>query len=271
MIRLPRLRLLVLAALSTVVMLVLTSVSGSAADARPGTTAPKPTIVLVHGAFADASSWTGPIQNLQHRGYTVYAPANPLRGLASDADSIRTFLSTIPGPIVLVGHSYGGAVITNAATGNPNVKALVYIAAYIPAEGETLGQAGELGGGTSLLAQHIVVRPIPGSSTDADGSIDPAAFREVFAADLPAQQSAVLAATQRPIALSALGTPSGAPAWKTIPSWALVARNDRAIAPEAERAMALRTHAHTVEIRSSHVALISHPDAVTDLILAAAH
>ena len=253
----------------TALALVLNALPGSAAASNPA--APKPTIVLVHGAFADASSWSGPIRRLQHLGYTVTAPPNPLRGLLTDAESLRTFLSTISGPVVLVGHSYGGAVITNAATGNPNVKALVYIAAYAPDQGETLGEAGALGGGTSTLPQNLIVRPFPGAPPDdGDGSINPAAFRAVFAQDVPAEQAAVMAATQRPIALSAFGTPSGTPAWKTIPSWALVATEDHAIPAQAERAMAKRAHAKTVEIHSSHAALVSHPGAVTSLILAAA-
>jgi pimeloyl-ACP methyl ester carboxylesterase len=259
-----------IATLAVLIALVL-ALPGSASAAAAGhTDAPRPTIVLVHGAFADASAWNDVVHDLQKREYTVYAPANPLRGLISDSDYLRSFLATIPGPVVLVGHSYGGAVITNAATGNPSVKALVYIAAYAPDQGETLGQATELGGGSSLLLQHLVLRPFPGSgAADADGYIDPAFFRDVFAQDLPAKQTAVMAAEQRPSTLSALGTPSGVPAWRTIPSWYLVAHDDHAIPPEAERAMAERAHAHTIEIRSSHVAMISHPDTVTGLILAA--
>jgi pimeloyl-ACP methyl ester carboxylesterase len=250
----------------------MTLVPGSESDAATGRTdTPKPTIVLVHGAFADASAWNGVVRDMQKRGYTTYAPANPLRGLVSDSDYLRSFLATIPGPVVLVGHSYGGAVITNAATGNPNVKALVYIAAYALDQGETVGQATDLGGGSTQLLQHIVLRPFPGSGTaDADGYIDPEFFHDVFAQDLPAGQTAVMAAEQRPSALSALATASGVPAWKTIPSWYLVAHDDHAIPPQAERAMAKRAHAHTIEIRSSHVAMISHPDTVTGLILAAA-
>jgi pimeloyl-ACP methyl ester carboxylesterase len=232
---------------------------------------PKPSIVLIHGAFADASGWADVTKKLQHKGYTVYAPANPLRGLTADADYIRTYLSTIPGPLVLVGHSYGGAVITNAATGNPNVKALVYIAAFALDEGETVGFANTLGGGTTDLGSHIVVRPFPGSGAqDGDAYIDPAYFRALFAADLPAQQAAFMAAAQRPAALATLGTPSGVPAWKTIPSWYLVARDDKTIPPAAERFMAKRAGAHTVEVRSSHVAMISQPDKVSDLVLDAA-
>jgi pimeloyl-ACP methyl ester carboxylesterase len=260
-----------IATLAVLIALVLTLLPGPASDAAAEhTDAPKLTIVLVHGAFADASAWNDVVRDLQKRGYTVYAPANPLRGLINDSDYLRSFLATIPGPVVLVGHSYGGAVITNAATGNPNITALVYIAAYAPDQGETLAQATDLGGGSSLLLHHLVLRPFPGSGTaDADAYIDPAFFHDVFAQDLPAKQTAVLAAEQRPSALSPLGTPSGVPAWKTIPSWYLVAHDDHAIPPEAERAMAKRSHAHTIEIRSSHVAMISHPDAVTGLILAA--
>ncbi len=232
---------------------------------------PRPTVVLVHGAFADASGWAAVTSLLQPLGYTVLAPANPLRGIAADADYLRVFLSTLTGPIVLVGHSYGGAVITNAAAGNPNVAALVYVAAYAPEAGETLSDANMLGGGTALLGEHIQLRPFPGSgATDADAYIDPAFFREVFAQDLPARRTAVMATAQRPLVASALGTPSGVPAWKTIPSWYLVARNDHAIPPEAERAMAKRAKAHTLEIASSHVAMISHPEVVTAMIVEAA-
>lgn len=231
----------------------------------------KPTIVLVHGAFADASSWSAVIPRLQARGHTVVAPPNPLRGIGSDADYLRLFLTTVPGPVVLVGHSYGGAVVTNAATGNAGVIALVYVAAYALDEGETIGAANALGGGTALLGDHILPRPFPGSGpTDADVYIDPAYFRQVFANDLPARQAAVLAATQRPLVASALGTPSGPPAWRTIPSWYVVARQDRAIPPAAERAMAARANAHTVEINSSHAAMLSRPDQVVKSIVAAA-
>ena len=245
--------------------------AGSSLTAAVSSSKVKPTIVLVHGAFADASGWSGAISRLQKLGYPVIAPANPLRSLPGDSEYLRSFLTTIPGPVVLVGHSYGGAVITNAATGNPNVKALVYIAAYIPKQGETLGAAGELGGGTSMLPPNLVVRPYPGAGpTDGDGSINPAAFRAVFAADVAKKLTNVMAATQRPIALSTLGTPSGVPAWKTVPSWALLATEDRAIPVQAERVMAKRANSTTVEIHSSHAAMVSHPGVVTKLIVAAA-
>lgn len=233
-----------------------------------GRGAPKPTIVLVHGAFADASGWADVQLRLQKRGYTVHAPANPLRGIQHDAESLRLFLDTIEGPIVLVGHSYGGAVVTNAATGDSDVEALVYIAAYALAEGESLIQANELGGGHTEIAEHLVLRPYPGAPPDdADGYIDPAFFRELFAADLPRSVTEPMAYSQRPAAASALFTPSGPPAWAEIPSWYLVAGQDKTIPPEAERAMAARAGAVTREVRSSHVPMMSRPGVVENLIL----
>ena len=230
----------------------------------------KPTVVLVHGAFADASGWAAVIQRLSALGYTAYAPANPLRGVISDGESIRTFVSTIEGPVVLVGHSYGGSVITNASPGASNVTALVFIAAYAPEEGETLGAAGALDGASNDLAEHILARPYPGAPEgDADGYIDPAVFHHQFCADLPPDLAAVMAVSQRPVALSCLGTPSGPAGWKTLPSWFMVASQDNAIPPVAERAMAARAGSHTVEVDSSHVAFISHVDETVELILAA--
>ncbi|MBM0128127.1 alpha/beta hydrolase [Pimelobacter simplex] len=231
----------------------------------------KPTIVLVHGAFADSSGWSSVAGNLMDRGYPVLAFSNPLRGPIADGDYLRAFLTTIEGPIVLVGHSYGGAVITNAAEGNPNVKALVYIAAYAPAEGESVAAANTLGGGHTAVTEHLAIRPFPGAAPgDADAYIDPAWFHQLFAQDLSRRQARFMAATQRPGALGALVTPSGAPAWDDIPSWYLVAKQDRIIPPEAERAMAARAGSTTVEINSSHVAMMSHPGVVTQMILTAA-
>ena len=233
----------------------------------------KPTIVLIHGAFADASAWTGVVQRLQKRGYTVIAPANPLRGVASDSAYIASVLATIPGPIVLVGHSYGGEVITNAATGDPNVEALVYIAAFAPGQGETSGQLATMFPGSQLTPQNLVFRPFPqpDGTTGTDGYINPTVFHQVFCADIPASTAAAMAAEQRPASIATLGEPSGIPAWQTIPSWYLVAKQDQAIPPALERFMAHRMHAHTTEIDSSHVAMISHPDVVTALILSAVH
>lgn len=231
----------------------------------------KPTVVLVHGAFADSSGWAAVADRLSASGYPVVAFSNPLRGPASDGQYLRDFLSTITGEVVLVGHSYGGAVITDAATGNPHVKSLVYVAAYAPDEGESVAAANNLGGGHTTVTDHLVVRPYPGAPAgDADAYIDPAWFHQLFAQDLPAKTAGFMAAAQRPGALAALVTPSGEPAWKTIPSWFLVAKQDRIIPPEAERAMAKRAGSTTIAIDSSHVAMMSHPNVVTALIRSAA-
>ncbi len=242
-----------------------TSTTGAVADGS------KPTIVLVHGAFADSSGWATVVSRLTNDGYPVVAFSNPLRGPVADAEYLRAFLTTIDGPVVLVGHSYGGAVITNAATGDPDVEALVYVAAYAPAEGESVADANHLGGGHTEVTDHLVLRPFPGAvGGDQDAYIDPAHFHRLFAQDLPLRTTNVMAATQRPGALAALVTPSGPPAWETIPSWLLVAKQDRIIPPEAERAMAERAGATTVQINSSHVAMMSHPGAVVSLIRDAA-
>jgi pimeloyl-ACP methyl ester carboxylesterase len=230
----------------------------------------EPTIVLVHGAFADASGWSDVIQRLTALGYNAFAPANPLRGVIGDGDSLRTFVSTIEGPVVLVGHSYGGSVITNASVGAPNVQALVYIAAYAPDEGETLAAAGALDGASNDLAEHLLIRPYAGMPDgDGDAYINPEFFHQQFCADLPDAVAAVMAVSQRPVTLQCLGTPSGPAGWKTLPSWFMVAGNDHAIPPVAERAMASRAGAQTIEVDSSHVAFISHPQETVDLILAA--
>lgn len=236
------------------------------------TDASKPTIILVHGAFADASGWSAVYRELTALGYPVYAPANPLRGVADDSQYIRSFVSTIDGPVVLAGHSYGGCVITNASAGVAAVKALVYVAAFAPDEGETLSDAFTLGGGSTDLAKHLVTRPYPDSPEgDADGYIDPGHFHDLFCADVASDLARFMAAAQRGFALSCLSTPSGVPGWRTIPSWYMVAGNDATIPPEAERAMAARAGATTAEVPSSHVAMISQPRQVTELIVAAAN
>jgi pimeloyl-ACP methyl ester carboxylesterase len=229
---------------------------------------PKPTIVLVHGAWADASSWAGVTERLQRDGYTVIVPANPLRGPKSDSAYLASVLATISGSIVLVGHSYGGFVITNAATGNPNVKALVYVDAFAPEEGESVASIEALNPGSKLSTSTVTVRPGP---EGAELYIDPNAFREVFCGDLPPSQAALLAANQRPLLASAETETSGPPAWKTIPSWYLVGTEDHAIPPATQRFMAKRMHAHIVEVPASHVSMISHPEVATDLILGAVH
>ena len=229
-----------------------------------------PTVVLVHGAFADASGWQAVADGLRQRGYQVLAPANPLRGVAADAGYLRDFVSTLEGDVVLVGHSYGGCVITNASTGAPNVRALVYIAAFAPDEGETLLESIALGGGKTELGERLVRRPYPGAPDgDADGYLDLAYFHELFCADLDADVAAFMGVAQRGFALSCLAAPSGVPGWRAIPSWYLVAAEDATIPPEAERAMAKRAGAHTVEVTASHVAMISKPAETIELIVAA--
>ncbi|MBN1527829.1 MAG: alpha/beta hydrolase [Thermoleophilaceae bacterium] len=239
----------------------------------PASAAPRPTVVFVHGAFADSSGWLPEMGALRRRGYPTIAFSNPLRGVSSDSGDLRLFLSTIRGPIVLVGHSYGGAVITNAATGNPNVKSLVYIAAFAPEAGENLEQLQAKVSGGMVSPATLDIRPylLPdGRTTAPEGFIKPSLFRGIFAADLPRAKAALLAATQRPVALSVLGEPSGEPAWKTIPSWYMVAGKDRAIGAGLEKFMAKRMGARTVVAKgASHAVHVSKPRQVTKLVLKA--
>src|SRR3954469_4906512 len=229
-----------------------------------------PTVVLVHGAFADASSWNGVIERLQAKGVSVTAPANPLRGIAADSAYLAAVLAQIEGPVVAVGHSYGGAVITNAATDAPNVVGLVYVAAFAPDEGETLG-AVEAGSKDSVLNSALIPHRYP----TADGgpatefSIDPAKARDAFAADLSDEQAALIAATQRPVSELAFSDSSGPPAWKDRPSWAVVATGDKAAGTDVTRSMAERARAKITEVEGSHVIMISQPDAVTGVIMQA--
>jgi pimeloyl-ACP methyl ester carboxylesterase len=233
---------------------------------------PKPSIVLIHGAWADGSSWSHVISILQQQGYTVYAPANPLRGLLSDTAYIASFLQSISGPIILVGHSYGGAVITNAATGNPNVKALVYIDAFAPDQGESLASLSSVppppGQSPSCVSGNPtqVFNFVPLTGGDVDLYIKPSLFPSCFANDLPPKEGAVLASIQRPFALNAFSQLSGVPAWKTIPSFYLVGTIDNAIPPFAQLSMAQRAHSTIVQVKASHLVMISHPEAVADLI-----
>jgi pimeloyl-ACP methyl ester carboxylesterase len=230
-----------------------------------------PTVVLVHGAFADASSWNGVVERLQARGLRVIAPAVPLRGIASDSAYIASVLEQTPGPVVAVGHSYGGAIITNAATQAKNVVGLVYVAAFATEDGEVLGEA-EAGSKDSVLMNALVPLRYPsadGGEPATELAIDPAKFRDAFAADLPAAQTAVMAATQRPAAELAFSEPGGAPAWKNLPSWAVVATGDKAAGADVIRSMAKRAGATITEVEGSHVIMISQPQAVTDVILEA--
>jgi pimeloyl-ACP methyl ester carboxylesterase len=237
-------------------------------SAQPGL---QPTIVLVHGAFADASSWNGVIERLQQQGCTVVAPANPLRGVATDSAYLASVVNQLDGPVLLVGHSYGGAVITNAAA--TGVVGLVFVAAFAPDEGERLGDI-EASSKDSVLNSALVQRQYPtgqGTETATEFAIDPALFREAFAADLPTEQTAVMAATQRPVAASAFTDVSGPPAWKTLPSWAVVATGDKAAGSDVVRSMAQRAGADILEVEGAHVIMISQPQVVADLILKAVH
>ena len=229
------------------------------------------TVVLVHGAFADASSWTGVIERLQKAGVQVTAPANPLRGLASDSAYLASFLNQMSGPVLAVGHSYAGAVITNAASTASNVVGLVYVAAFAPDEGERLGEV-ESGSKDSILSSAQVALKYPtgqGTQTAMEFAINPAHFHDAFAADLSAEQAALMAATQRPVAEGAFSEPSGRPAWKTLPAWAVVATGDKAAGSDVIRAMARRAGATITEVEGSHVIMLSQPQIVTDVILAA--
>ena len=241
----------------------------------------KPVIVLEHGAWADASSWNGVIQRLQDDGYTVYAPPNPLRGLSgfpsSDPAYLHDFLTQNPAlagkHIVLVGHSYGGAVITNAAVGAPEVKALVYVDAFIPDQGQTLGGLlasvpGSCLGGNPADIFNLV--PYPGSPPgDVDTYIKPSLVPGCFATGLPARQAAVIAATQRPLTASTLTEPSGPPAWKTLPSWAVIGTADRVIPPALLKSMAQNAGARITTVHAGHLSMISNPGVVTQVIIKA--
>lgn len=226
-----------------------------------------PTALLVHGAFADAASWSGVIAELQNHGIPVVAPPNPLRGLASDAAYIASVAAQIDGPVVLVGHSYGGAIITVAGT-TENVVGLVFVAAYVLEEGESLG---ELQGrfpdsplGSSLKQATY---PVEGGDPAIEVTIVPEAFPAVFAADVPADVTKVLAVAQRPLAAGAFTETATAAAWKTKPSWALVAAADQAINPEVERFGAKRAGATILEVEgASHAVAVSQPKVVAELI-----
>ena len=230
-----------------------------------------PTIVLVHGAWADATGFDPEIRALRERGFTVIGFGNPLRDLAADAAYLVETLRSLTGPIVLVGHSYGGNVISVAAAGNDQVTALVYLNGWMCDEGESQQQLLERFEG-SLVGPSI--RPVPFTGPDgtegADLYLDREAFRDTFAADVDPETAAVMAAAQRPYAAAAFaGTPSGALAWKTLPCWYLLGTEDKAIPPSLQRFMAERANATIVEVPASHVSFVSQPDAATQLILQA--
>ena len=236
---------------------------------------PKPTIVLVHGAWADGASWNAVASQLQGQGFTVLGPTNLLRGVAGDSAYISSFLAQrTSGPVVLVGHSYGGFVITNAATASGNVRALVYVDAFMPDEGETAFQI--LGGSGSALdvpdpTTVLDLVAYPGAPEgDLEAFLKADTVHTAFAQDLPEPDRWLIVESQRPITLSANTAPSGTPAWKTLPSWTVVGTQDRVIPPDTQRRMATRAGATITEAAGSHVSMVSHPQVTIDAILAAA-
>lgn len=245
--------------LSVIALVVLAPTAHGARDATA-----KPTVVLVHGAWADASSWNRVTARLQRAGYRVLAPANPLRSLDGDTAYLRSFLAQVEGPLLVVGHSYGGAVITNAAAGDPDVRGLVYVNGFVPDVGEDILH---LAGADSLVPSSIEFKGFPPfGPTDVDIYIKPESFRETLAGDLSKQRSAVLAATQRPLSLAAASGATAETAWRTIPSWYVLGTEDRTITPAAQWLMAERAGSRVVRVRASHLSLISRPGVVADVI-----
>jgi pimeloyl-ACP methyl ester carboxylesterase len=229
------------------------------------------TVVLVHGAFADSSSWNGVVELLQAKGVKTTAAVNPLRGIAIDSDYVASIFEQTPGPVLAVGHSYGGAVITNAAAKAENVVGLVFVAAFAPEEGENLGEI-EAGSKDSILNPALVPINYPavnGGKAGVEFAIDPTKIHEAFAADLPTEQTALMAATQRPVADLAFSEATQASAWKRLPSWAVVATGDKAAGADVIRAHAERAGAQITEVDGSHVIMISQPQTVTDVIVEA--
>jgi len=223
----------------------------------------KPTIVLVHGAFADALGWSDVIGRLQKRGFNVVAVENTLTGLPADVATTKRLVDAQPGDVVLVGHSYGGAVISGASAGSPKVKALVFVAAFAPEANESI----------NAVTKKFSPPPLNAAlKPDAAGFVyvDTAKVHDVFAADLPREQTRIVAATQKPLAAAAFDQTNSGAGWKNIPSWFIVAKKDRAINPDAERFYAKRANAKTTEVESSHVVFLSHPDLVVNVIVNAA-
>jgi pimeloyl-ACP methyl ester carboxylesterase len=246
------------------------TLAGTASADAPAKSAqhgPKPTIVLEHGAFADSSSWNGVISRLRAAGYPVVAAANPLRGPHNDATALRGLLDHIKGPKILVGHSYGGSVISEAAAGDSDVKGLVYVAAFLPAPGETaLELTNKFPGSTLPAALDPVPVTNPDGSQGTDLYIQQDKFRHQFAADVPRNEAALAAVGQRPIAQAALEEKATVAAWKTIPSWDIVTTQDLNIPAAAQRFMAERANAHVTEVAASHSVAVSHPGVVTRVI-----
>ncbi|GAA2522291.1 alpha/beta fold hydrolase [Winogradskya humida] len=253
------------------------ALTGGVAALIPGVAAastthgPKPTVVLVHGAWADGSSWNGVTKRLQDDGYTVAVPPNTLRGVTADSTYLADYLATVKGPIVLVGHSYGGFLISNAALGNTNVKALVYVDAYVPAAGDTLTSLTALNPGGQVTEANLnFVQPLDKTASYTDTYIKPELFPAIFANDQPVKKAAVLASAQRPLNAAALQQPSGTPAWTTIPVWDVVGTVDNVIPAATQRFMAKRANAHTTEIKAAHLSMVSQPEKVENVIVEAA-
>ncbi len=255
--------------------LLLGAITIGSLSATPGTAeaassrSAKPTIVLVHGAWADSSSWAGVVRRLQARGYTVLAPGNPLRSLSEDSAHLADFLRTIDGPIVLVGHSYGAAVITNAAEGDPDVQALVFVNGSVPAEGETVGELAGPKSALSVSDPTTIFDFVPGTlppTPTSDVYLKRATFMESFATGLGNRAASALWATQRPITLGALNEPSGTPAWDTIPSWYLIGTKDRVIPRGAQRGMAEKPGSTIERFKAGHLGLITDPAPVVHTI-----
>jgi pimeloyl-ACP methyl ester carboxylesterase len=228
----------------------------------------RPTVALVHGAFADSSGWNDVVAQLQAAGIAVQAISNPLRGIAADAAYVASAIRQIPGPVLAVGHSYGGAIITNAAPQAGNVIGLIFVAGFAPDEGETLSDV-EGDSTDSILNSALLQLQYPtgqGTQTATELAIDPAKFHAAFAADLSEEQAAVMAATQRPVTAAAFAEPNGTPGWKNLPSWAVVATGDKAAGSDVVRSMAQRAGAHITEVEGSHVIMMSQPQAVTNVI-----
>jgi pimeloyl-ACP methyl ester carboxylesterase len=230
------------------------------------TSSPPLTVVLVHGAFADSSSWSGVIERLQAKRVSVVAAANPLRGISIDSPYVAKLIQQTPGRVLAVGHSYGGAVISNAAADADNVVGLVFVAAFAPDEGERLGDV-TAASKDSVLGSALVPQQYPNNGTTAtEFTLDSAKARDAFAADLSEAQAALIGVIQRPVSELAFSEPSGAPAWKRLPSWAVVSTNDRAAGTDVVRAHATRAGAQITEVDGSHLIMVSKPDVVANVI-----
>lgn len=260
--------------LRTAVPGLILAIVATAALAMPASAAPRPTVVLVHGAFADPTSWNGVAARLRGQGYEVLTPVNPLRGPAHDSAAVGRTLDTVEGPIVLVGHSYGGSVISNVH--DPDVVSMVYVAAFAPTQGEFAQQALDpvrFPGSRLLppaLQVEVVEDPQGVAGRNIDGYVAPEYFHEVFAQDVDDATAADMLAHQQSIALAANLEPSGAPSWSGEPTWYLVSAQDRVIPPASQRFMAERMGAQTTELDASHASLVSQPDAVAAAIKTAA-